>query len=118
MQVSKWICMIGFLSTGICQAAPQQEIEHLLGFVKTTPCQYERNGTLHTGLEAVEHIQKKYDYFEDDIETAEDFIRYSATKSKMSGNKYRVLCGGQKPIYSQDWLLKELQLYRNSTMKE
>jgi len=118
MGALKWVFVISLLGSSLCQANPQQEIQHLLEFVKTTNCQYDRNGTLHTGVEAVEHIQKKYDYFEDDIKTAEDFIRYSATESKMSGNKYRVLCGDKNAIYSQDWLLKELRLYRHNINKK
>lgn len=90
------------------------EIQHLLNFVASTHCQYERNGTFHNGEEAVDHINKKYAYYEDDIETAEDFIQYSATKSMLSGKYYKVHCNNATPIKSQDWLLKELQSFRDS----
>lgn len=122
MNTSKWLILLSLLVTTTSHAVPQntvqQEIQHLLQFVKSTDCQYQRNGTSHTGVEAVKHIQKKYDYFLDDIKTAEDFIKYSATKSKMSGNKYQVLCENQKAIYSQDWLLQALQVYRGRLLKE
>ena len=42
-------------------SSTQTEISHLLKFVSETQCQYERNGTMHTGKEAKNHIQKKYD---------------------------------------------------------
>lgn len=93
-------------------ASTQDEINHLLNFVASTECKYERNGTLHNGAEAVEHINKKYEYFSDEIKSAEDFIKYSATKSKMSGKYYKVHCGSKAPIKSQDWLLEELDVYR------
>lgn len=93
-------------------ASTQDEINHLLSFVASTDCKYERNGTLHTGAEAVEHINKKYDYYSDDITSTEDFIEYSATKSKMSGKYYKIHCGNSAPIKSQKWLLTELQAYR------
>lgn len=92
----------------------QDEINHLLAYVKNTQCQYERNGSQHTGEEAVKHIQKKYDYFSDDITTAEEFIKYSATKSTFSGKHYQVHCSGQPTINSKDWLLKELTHYRHT----
>jgi len=95
-------------------ASTGDEIEHLLQFVKTTSCQYERNGTVHNGEEAVAHIRKKYRYFKDDIESAEDFIKYSATKSKMSGKYYQVHCDNLPALNSRDWLLKELARYRAS----
>ncbi|MBL4796155.1 MAG: DUF5329 family protein [Oleispira sp.] len=93
-------------------ASTQDEIDHLLNFVASTDCKYERNGTLHSGAEAVEHINNKYDYYSDDITSTEDFIEYSATKSKMSGKYYKIHCKGAPVIKSQDWLLTELQAYR------
>jgi len=114
MNISKWIVLFSLILAGTSHASPQQEIQHLLDFVKTTPCQYERNGTQHTGVEAVEHIKKKYDYFLDDIKTAEDFIEYSATQSKMSGKKYKVHCKGVAEQNSHDWLMTELRRYRAS----
>ena len=95
-------------------ASTQDEINHLLEFVASTSCSYERNGTMHNGQEAVKHIQKKYDYFSDDIQSTEDFIKYSATKSKMSGKFYKIHCADSKSIKSQDWLLSELKAYRAS----
>lgn len=91
----------------------QQEINHLLAYVNSTQCQYERNGKRHSGEEAVKHIQRKYRYFADKIKTAEDFIRFSATKSTMSGKYYTVHCAEGKAIKSVDWLNEELLRYRN-----
>lgn len=93
-------------------ASSQKEINHLLNFVTSTDCKYERNGSMHNGIEAVKHINKKYKYYSDDIETTEDFIEYSATKSKMSGQFYKIHCSNTPPVNSQDWLLIELKRYR------
>jgi len=95
-------------------ASTQDEINHLLSFVESTDCKYERNGTMHNGKEAVEHINKKYAYYSDDIESTEDFIRYSATKSKMSGKHYKIHCSNKSSIKSQNWLLNELMVYRKA----
>jgi len=95
-------------------AETQDEISHLLSFVASTDCQYERNGTMHNGKEAVEHINKKYAYYKDDIKSTEDFIEYSATKSKMSGKFYKIHCNNKISINSQDWLLSELMAYRQA----
>jgi hypothetical protein len=105
-----------FLSTLSLNAfsATQDEINHLLSFVASTDCKYERNGTLHNGKEAVEHINKKYAYYTDDIESTEDFIKYSATKSKMSGKYYKIHCTNKSSMKSQDWLLAELMVYRKA----
>lgn len=99
-------------------SSTQGEINHLLQFVGLTSCKYERNGTMHTGKDAVEHINKKYEYYKDDIETAEDFIEYSATKSKMSGKYYLVHCNTNDPVNSKDWLLTELADLRKSIKQD
>ena len=88
------------------------EIEHLLQFVKNTDCAYERNGEKHSGVEAAKHIQKKYDYYEDDIDSAEKFIELSASKSTMSGKPYLIYCPNQEVITSQAWLRFALTQYR------
>ncbi|MCP4321357.1 MAG: DUF5329 domain-containing protein [Psychromonas sp.] len=93
-------------------ANSEQEISYLLDFVGKTECSYLRNGSSHNGKEARSHIQKKYDYYHDDIKTAEDFIAYSATKSTMSGTKYTIQCDGKKVQFSGEWLNTELKRYR------
>jgi hypothetical protein len=93
-------------------AEQKLETSHLLNFVKHTPCQIIRNGKAYDGSGAVTHIQKKYDYFKDDIETTEQFIELSATKSTLSGKYYTVVCGDAQPLRTKDWLLEELRNYR------
>ena len=111
------IGVFAVVAPSICAADMQKEIDHLLGFVENTDCQYERNGKLHSGKEAVKHIKNKYHYFEDDIDSAEKFIELSATKSTMSGKYYLVHCPNHPTMRSQEWLLRELISYRNGTSR-
>ena len=90
------------------------EVAHLLNFVTTSQCVIDRNGDKYSGVEGVVHIQRKYDYFRDEIKSAEDFIRFSATKSTMSGKYYTVICPGEKSIKTEDWLLVELKRFREN----
>ena len=94
-------------------AFKQYEIAHLLKFIETTECKYERNGTLHNGAEAVKHINKKYQYYADDIKSTEDFIKYAATKSKISGKYYKIHCLNKAVVTSQMWLFVELEMLRS-----
>lgn len=112
MKLSKLLLILLSVMSVNLYASIKTEINHLLSFVGATECKYERNGTMHTGSEAVKHINKKYDYYLDNIESAEDFIKYSATKSTMSGKYYKVYCLNADPIKSKDWLLSELERYR------
>ena len=93
----------------------QQEIKHLLNYIKTTACDYERNGLTYKGSEAVVHVQRKYDYFKAKINSAEDFVRLCATKSELTGQAYQVQCPNQAKQTSAAWLLKELQQVRQAT---
>ena len=101
------------LFTGAVFADTQQEINHLLEFVANTTCQYERNGNVYDGARAEKHIKRKYEYFKDKINSAEDFIKYSATKSTMSGKQYKIHCENIATQNSSDWLLDELKKYRD-----
>ena len=107
-----------FLSSSFVFADVNDEIEHLLSFVEKTECTYQRNGNDYNGSQARKHIQKKYDYYRDDIKTAEDFIAYSATKSTMSGKKYTIKCVGEKVQFSGEWLNNELKAYRAQLLEK
>jgi hypothetical protein len=98
------------------QLSPQSraEIEHLVQFIQTSSCQFNRNGSWHSAAEAAEHISKKYHYAFDrgQIHSAEDFIRHAATKSSLSGQIYTVRCGNGRTESSADWLTAELRRLR------
>ncbi len=106
------LTIIVFFSVNIL-ADTKKEIDHLLDFVAKSTCKCERNGTLYSCREAKGHILMKYKYFKkrDKIHSTEDFIRYSASKSELSGRKYRAHCPGRVEN-SSDWLLRELASYR------
>jgi hypothetical protein len=87
------------------------EIDHLLAFITASPCAFIRNGVPYEGKAAVEHIRDKYDYYRDDIHSAEDFIARAATKSEMSGKPYLVKCDADT-MPAADWLKKELATFR------
>ncbi len=112
MLVTVFLLILNTISFADNRTDSQREIEHLLHFVARTSCQYERNGSLYNGAEAKAHISKKYDYYKDKIISAEDFIAWSATKSMMSGKKYKIHCPDSAAIYSADWLQNELEAYR------
>lgn len=112
-------CVIGccLFSVSVVNAdvstAQVKEINHLLSFIKSSNCIINRNGSDYPAEKGVSHIERKYDYFRDDIQNTEDFIKYSATKSTMSGKFYTVTCPDAVTIKTQDWLLIELQRYRS-----
>ena len=102
------LCLLMLLSFYIsCAAGTSEDIKSLLLFVEKSECTFIRNGKHYDAFKAREHIEKKYAYYKDRISTAEDFILYSATKSTLTGEPYRVICNGVNMVTS-DWLNEEL----------
>ena len=89
-------------------------INHLLQFVETSRCTFLRNGVEYNSKSAVNHIKQKYDYFKNQIRTAEDFVALAATKSELSGRPYFVRCENGKEMPTATWLREELQEYRKT----
>ena len=92
-------------------AQTEREIAHLLAYIGESSCRFIRNGQYYDGTDARRHIQKKYDYARNRINTATDFIRYCAAQSSMSGRPYRVQCGDETMLCA-DWLHEELARLR------
>ena len=88
-------------------------MEHLINYLADSDCQMVRNGKSHDGKYGANHVRRKYAHFRKEISNTEGFIRYSATKSTLSGRYYEVHCVGEAPVRSSDWLLEELKAYRS-----
>ena len=116
-QALKTLIVALVLLAGTALAGTQEEIDHLLSFVANTSCKYDRNGTIHDGPEARDHINMKYEHYRKKVKTTEDFIKYSATKSLMSGKKYKIRCPGSEAVFASDWLLDELNAFRENADK-
>ena len=96
-----------------------QEIDHLLQYIESSNCIFIRNGSESSATEARAHIQTKYDIFKNRIKNTEDFIKYAATKSSISGKPYKVRCNGQETL-NADWLnaeLKKLEIKNSNHFK-
>ena len=118
LQVTSMKIIARYLGLALLLAAPpvaladmQDEIQHLLQFVENSGCKFERNGTIYDSKEARSHIEKKYNYVSSYVDDTEDFIKYAATESSISGRKYHAICDGSKQP-SADWLHQELSHYR------
>ena len=108
----RFLFILLFCLPSISIADSTTEIAYLLDMIKQTDCRYQRNGKFYQGTEALEHIEKKRAYFQDEIHSAEDFIRLSASKSSLSGKAYLIHCPNKAAEPSQTWLLRALADYR------
>ena len=92
-------------------ASMAAEIDHLIGFIAASPCTFIRNGVAYDGQHAIGHIKDKYEYYRDDIRSAEDFIARAASKSELTGKPYLVQCDAATEA-AADWLARELGAFR------
>ena len=110
------VLLILFLSSASSDVPEEQvaEVEHLINYLADSDdCRMIRNSKSYSTEDGAEHVRRKYDYFRDKIFSTEEFIEYAGTKSTKSGRMYEVLCVGQEPEFSRDWLLEELNAYRS-----
>ena len=92
--------------------ALDDEIAHLIDFIRHSSCTFIRNGSEYDGAQAADHVKAKYDYYKSDIKTVEDFIERAASKSMLSGKPYEVRCADGKIIPAADWIRTEDGAYR------
>lgn len=92
----------------------EQEITHLFSHLKTSGCEFNRNGTWYNAEKAVAHLNQKYEYLlgKNLITTTEDFIKRAASESSMSHKAYVVKCG-DKETKSAAWFTEELNVFRS-----
>ena len=96
--------------------SPKDEIDNLLNFVAASSCTFIRNGTEYPSDKARDHLASKYQFAGSRITTAEEFIKYLATESSMSGELYHVRCGKTEAL-SGVWLTNELNRYRKDSAR-
>lgn len=101
------------LSANDQAARTDQEVQYLLEFIEESGCTFIRNGVSHDSSTARKHINKKYQHIRKRMGSAEDFVTYAASKSSITGTRYKVKCGS-RTMPSDDWLNKELRHYRES----
>ena len=92
--------------------ATNAEIEYLLARVTDSGYVFIRNGDEHEGPEAASHMRRKFEHFDDEIETTEEFIEKSSTLSLLTRRAYQVRFPDGSQTETAGWLLGELAAYR------
>lgn len=101
-------------------ATTSDEIEHLMTFIQSSNCEFNRNGTWYPSSVAHEHILKKLNYIRDrtTIPNAEYFIQEAASRSSMGLRMvYQIRCSDSPVQECRTWLLGELNKSRSRTVK-
>ena len=92
------------------------EIDALMSKLEASGCEFNRNGTWHSGMEAKAHLLRKLKYLEDRgmVQSTEQFIELAASGSSITGQPYMVRCGNGVPVQSGTWLLSQMRAMRSA----
>jgi hypothetical protein len=115
------VALLALLFVPLLKAAPlapemRAEIDALLSTFQTSGCEFNRNGTWYTAVEAKAHLLRKLEYLESKnaVQSTEQFIELGASTSSASGRPYLVKCGNAAPVESTKWLSAQLKAMRSS----
>lgn len=85
------LCLVSIAHAAPAPATATVEIEALLAYVKQLDgATFVRNGSGHAPAAAEAHLRMKWENQAAKIKTADDFIELCATKSSLSGERYRI----------------------------
>jgi hypothetical protein len=86
-----------------------QKIQYLIGAIEALPsAQFIRNGTSYDAKSAANHLRLKLRSAGSSVVTAEDFIRFCASVSSVSGLPYRIRFADGSTVTSEAFLRQKL----------
>ena len=101
--------------TAMAPAIPEMErgrIEYLIASIAALQgAQFLRNGAAHDAASAADHLRLKWSKAGSRVKNAEDFIRYCATQSSMSGQPYEIRFADGRVVKTAQYLQQKLAEY-------
>lgn len=85
-----------------------KEINALVEAIERSQCQFHRNGSTYSALEAADHLRLKLRRGAKYAKTAESFIDNLASKSSWSGKPYFIECSSTGKQKMNTWFHQKL----------
>lgn len=106
------LLLVGVFTVGRAADLPPLEskkIDFLINAIETLEdAKFVRNGTAYDAKAAANHLRRKLKYAGSRIKSADDFIRYCATASSMSGLPYQIRFSDGRVVTSEAFLRGKL----------
>ena len=113
-----WAAMGAFAMSQPACAQLNIEVDQLLAAVRSSQCQFEREGRQFSGSDAAEHLMQKFRRGPAAPDASADvFIELAGSASSISGRPYIVHCTGEAPRLSNAWLKSQLKGIRGANAK-
>lgn len=116
---------IAFLAFAVAASADDRSpaesarIEYLLGTVASLhDARFIRNGSSYDSTAAVEHLRVKLRAAGSHVKTAEDFIRYCASASSVSGTPYEIRFSDGRVVPAADFLRQKLTEFDRESVRQ
>ena len=93
------------------------KVDYLIERIRKSPFTFIRNGDSYSGTAAAEHIGWKFRLRGEKIKSANDFIKYFATRSSESGKLYLCKLADGKTYPVCDLLYNELRTLEESLQR-
>lgn len=90
------------------------EIDGLIAFVKSSDVRFIRNGKEYSAAEGADHLRSKLGKAGDRVQTTDDFINGTASKSYLSGKPYMVKFTDGRTQPTGEWLRAHLTEVRRN----
>jgi hypothetical protein len=107
-----WLILLSLGSlahAGDPDSVERQKIDYLIATVETLQgAQFVRNGNSYDAKAAADHLRLKLRLAGSRIKTAEDFIRFCASGSSISGTPYQIRFADGRIITSEAYLRQKL----------
>src|SRR3954470_20368425 len=92
------------------EAREQARIDFLLQSVeKADKAVFIRNGGEHDATAAAKHLRQKLDYVGERVQTAEQFIKYCASESSLTHQKYKIRLPDGQTMDAAEFLTNKLR---------
>ena len=94
----------------------EEKIAQLIESVKSVPegTQFIRNGSAYPAADAAAHLRMKYSKVQSKVKTAEDFIKYVASKSSVSGQAYVIRYPDGTTVTAEVFFTEKLRRMQNA----
>jgi hypothetical protein len=105
-------CLPGSARAADIDAAERQKIDYLIATIETLKdAQFIRNDTYYTAKAAADHLRLKLRVAGSRVTSADDFIRYCASSSSVSGKPYLIRFADGREVTAEMFLRQKLTEY-------
>jgi Family of unknown function (DUF5329) len=109
-----FVSLPGTATAADVEAAEMQKINYLIASIETLKdAEFVRNGASYDAKAAADHLRLKLRIAGSHVTSADDFIRYCASASSVSGKPYLIRYADGREVAAEIFLRQKLKEYES-----